>query len=444
MCAEKGILLRKTFWLVIIGLLLLSFEISQGREIQNHNLVSERDSKPLSVVLMIGDGMGFQHVQLARWIEKGVNGTLNMEKLPIHLEVSTQSANSPVTDSAAAATAIATGNKTNNGMLSYLENGQTLKTILEIANERNLSTGLITTTEIFHATPAAFYSHVRSRSNTSEIVNQLSNQSSIDLFLGGGSSAFSSVTLMKMEQEGYTYVSNRTQLAAVNTGKVLGLFSPNSISYEQNRDPDVTPSLSEMTNKSLELLSRDENGFFLLVEGGKIDWGAHVNNKFDTALETIEFDHAVDVATTFIESHPNHEILLLVTADHETGGFSIEGNTLNDSLPSVTRTYTQNKALRLARVANVSVTWSTTGHTGQVVPLYGFGTVLSHLNDMNIDNTAIFGIMKSHLFSTALTTPTTTPSTTRPILWSRFGVLLPFFSLVILSIFGKKRRQRID
>jgi alkaline phosphatase len=349
---------RKFQFLVIFSLLSLFNAVSSQRSLgTSHDAILKSHTKPFSIILMIGDGMGFQHVELGRWIEKGVDGSLNMETLPYLLNVTTRSANSATTDSAAAATAMATGNKTDNGMLSYFPNDQTLETILEISIDRNMSTGLVTTTEIFHATPAAFYSHVDSRTNTSEIVNQLSQQSKIEVIFGGGSNAFSAAILTEMEQNGYTYITNRSQLTSISEGKVLGLFSTLSIPYEQVRDPELTPSLSEMTNKALEVVSQDNDGFFLLIEGGKIDWGAHANNKNNTALEVIEFDKAVGNVKNFVETQTDHDILFLVTADHETGGLSVKSNTLNSSLPSDTKTHTQNKALRLARTENISLSW---------------------------------------------------------------------------------------
>jgi alkaline phosphatase len=335
---------------------------------------------------------------------------------------------------------MATGNKTDNVMLSYFPNDQTLETILEISIDRNMSTGLVTTTEIFHATPAAFYSHVDSRTNTSEIVNQLSQQSKIEVIFGGGSNAFSAAILTEMEQNGYTYITNRSQLTSISEGKVLGLFSTLSIPYEQVRDPELTPSLSEMTNKALEVVSQDNDGFFLLIEGGKIDWGAHANNKNNTALEVIEFDKAVGNVKNFVETQTDHDILFLVTADHETGGLSVKSNTLNSSLPSDTKTHTQNKALRLARTENISLSWSSPGHTGREVPLFGFGTVLNSINESIIDNTEIFRIMKDHYQvppdekSSGSTTFSSLPPTTKPISWSSFSILLSLSTAILIYL----------
>ncbi|MFW9777529.1 MAG: alkaline phosphatase [Candidatus Heimdallarchaeota archaeon] len=442
--------INKIQLLAILGLLLLVIAGSlQGKANQSNDAIPKSNQTPLSVILMIGDGMGFQHVNLARWIEKGINGVLDMETLPVQLNVTTRSANSAVTDSAAAATAIATGNKTSNGVLSRLPDGQDLTTILELAHTHNKSTGILTTTEIFHATPAAFYSHTSSRSSTSEIVDQLTQNMLVDVILGGGANAFSSAAITNMKQAGYTYVTNRTDLETVSGGKILGLFSPDSIPYEQDRDPLSTPRLAELASKSLEILGQDKDGFFLMIEGGKIDWGAHYNNKLNTALEAIEFDRAVGVAKKFVETRKDQDILLIITADHETGGLSVNSGTLNDTLPSENNTYSKNKALRVERIQNVTVSWTTNGHTDREVPFYGSGSVLSQINQSIIDNTDIFRIMRAHLYSTELnpdsyiSNPSSTTQTNLSTPWSNFGVILSAAAIYLISVIRRTLRSQI-
>ena len=218
------------------------------------------------MILMIGDGMGSEHVKLAQWVEFGPAGLLIMQTLPIQGQVTTSSADSSITDSAAAATAIATGQKTKNNYVSVSPSNEQLKTILEYANEVHKSTGVITTTQVNHATPAAFYSHVLSRNNYNEIETQLVEDADVDIILGGGRSAFTELELTKMQSRGYKLVENRTELLTAQSDKILGLFTPGDPPYERVRDRTLIPSLAEMTSKSLEILSKDPDGFFLMVE----------------------------------------------------------------------------------------------------------------------------------------------------------------------------------
>ncbi|MFX1568548.1 MAG: alkaline phosphatase [Promethearchaeota archaeon] len=363
--------------------------------IKNDLKCSDNNAKN-SIILLIGDGMGYEHLKLARWVELGKSNLFSMEKLPLHLNVTTFSADNSITDSAAAATAMATGNKTNNGMLSVSPLSEPLETILEISQEFGKSTGIITTTAITHATPAAFMTHVKSRSNTTEISRQIIENSSVNILLGGGADHFDTTQLMDLGVNGYTLIENRSKLMSADANNLFALFAPNHLPYEINRDPDVIPSLLDMTVKAIEILSQDPNGFFLMVEGGRIDHAGHANNKTNVALETIEFHYAVDAAISYAEEHDN--IMLIVTADHETGGLTILNETLNDTIPSSNRTVEENRILRIERINNISVSWSTGSHTSQNVPFFGYGTDFYGLNNLTvIDNTEIFDIMKEFI-----------------------------------------------
>lgn len=365
----------------------------------------------LSIILMIGDGMGYEHVKLGRLVEVGEDSDLVMEQSPLNISVTTHSANANITDSAAAGTAIATGIKTNNGMISVNPSGETLDTILEIAQTLGKSTGLVSTCYIQHATPATFMTHVASRSNLSVISRQIVEEANVDILLGGGKAYFSEAQLDEMEANSYAIVENSTQLASVSSGKVLGLFSAGHMPYEQDRNYSIVPSLAAMTIKSLEILSQDSDGFFLMVEGGRIDHAGHANDKIDAALDTIAFDEAVEVALDYVQGHSN--TILIITADHECGGLLVLSDTLNDDLPSHWNTEEQNRMLRIARANNVTATWSTDYHTADDVPLYYYGIESDFLtNNSVIDNIEIFDLMQSYYLGQSSTTTTTTIATT--------------------------------
>ncbi len=349
-----------------------------------------------SVILMIGDGFGFEQMELAQLIELGKEGSLTVENLLYHLDVTTSSASNVITDSAAAATAMATGYKTNNGMISISPLNSILETILEMSRTNNKSTGIATTTEITHATPAAFMSHVSSRSNYAEIARQIVEESDVDVVLGGGLVRFDQTDLDTLEAKGYDLVYNRTSLMSSYSERIFGLFSDAHLPYEFERDIETTPSLTEMTLKALDLLDTNDKGFFLMVEGGRIDHACHDNNKINTALEAIEFLNAVSQVISYLDSR--QDVLLIVTADHETGGLKIINDSLNNTLPSTSNTFLENKLIRLERLNNVTTSWSTTGHTSKNVPFFSNSLNLNNFENMStIENTDIFNIINQYL-----------------------------------------------
>ncbi|MFX1605322.1 MAG: alkaline phosphatase, partial [Promethearchaeota archaeon] len=327
--------------------------------------------EPLSIILMIGDGMGYEHVKLARLVEFGENGSLVMQDSDWNASVTTHSADAAVTDSAAAATAIATGNKTNNGFVSLSPSLVSLETILEFAQFQNKSTGIVATSQLTHATPACFMTHIDNRNNYTEIARQIVEEANVDVLLGGGLDHFIGSQISTMIANGYSVIFNRTELAGISSGKVLGLFSNSHMDYEYDRNYDVQPSIAEMTSKSIEILSQDSDGFFLMVEGSRIDHAAHAEDKFRNALDTIAFDKAVDVALNYVENNIN--TILIVTADHETEGLVVLSHNLNSELPDDLVLEENKRTLRFARVNNVTVDWTATYHTDWPVPLFCYG-----------------------------------------------------------------------
>lgn len=297
-----------------------------------------------NIILLIGDGMGPGQLTAAE-IENGED-TLALMGLPYMSMVSTDSYSYYVTDSAASATALATGFKTKNGVISIGPNGETLTSVVEVAEENHLSTGIVSNTRVTHATPAAFMSHVNSRNQESLIAEQVLS-SGVDVVLSGGSSYFDSLDPIGA---GYTVVETSGELMGTESGMVLGLFATGYMSYEHDRDPEVEPSLAEMTRKSIQLLSSDPEGFFLMVEGGRIDHASH-DNDFDTTMsEVYAFDLAVLEALEFASER--NDTLVIVTADHETGGLLITGG-----YPGGEPRYS----------------WISDDHTGSMVPVLAYG-----------------------------------------------------------------------
>lgn len=286
---------------------------------------------PQNVILFIGDGMSVPQRMLAdEFARKVGHGPLAMNNLAYVATTRTCSSNSLVTDSAAAATAIACGVKTNNGSIGVDAKGQSQRSCAEVARDAGKKVGIITTVTLTHATPAGFYGHRSSRGQTYGLALDLAN-SQMDFFAGGGldysyndrkAAGYVGDAYAYAASKGYTVISNRADFAAItsHTGKILTRFTDGPLSYAIDSEAQNQPSLAEMTRKALEVLPSPK-GFFLMVEGGRIDWAGHANDAATNLREVLAFDEAVRVALAFQKTHP--ETLIVVTGDHETGGMSM-------------------------------------------------------------------------------------------------------------------------
>lgn len=310
-----------------------------------------------NIILFIGDGMGLGQITAGRIHSTGGVGKLNIEKMPVVGLLHTQSVDNLITDSAAGATALACGVKTANGMVGVLPDGSAVESILEAVRDRGGSTGLVATSSITHATPACFGAHIDSRSRHAEIAEQLI-AAGINVLLGAGTAYFlpgstpeskraDETDLLAIAKEvGYEIVKDREALLNASADRLLGLFAAEALSHQEGE-----PSLGEMTAKALEILPRDDDGFFLMVEGSQIDWGGHDNNPDYVIREMLEFDRAVKTGLEF--ALRDSSTLVVVTADHETGGMALNGGKFDGSA--------------------LEIGWTTEHHTGIPVPLFAFG-----------------------------------------------------------------------
>ena len=287
--------------------------------------------RPKYVFVFIGDGMSMpQRMVAEEFAEKAGHGELAMNRLPYQVSTRTRSANSIITDSAAAATAIACGVKTNNGMLGILPDGTPVKSVAEVAKEAGMKVGIVTTTSISHATPAGFYAHRKHRGEIYRIGLDLVS-SGFDYFAGGGMSGREDDRTDEMYRgniydlagsAGYVLATNRAAWAALRPGKkALCLFTSFHFSFALDRDPAVQPSLAEIVEKGIELLDNPK-GFFMMCEGGTLDFAGHANDAATNLREALALDEAVKTALSFADRHPD-ETLIIVTGDHETGGLSM-------------------------------------------------------------------------------------------------------------------------
>jgi alkaline phosphatase len=288
-----------------------------------------------NIILMIGDGMGPAHIHITwlyatRQLGKNFVMTEVMDKGQTAYMVN-DTADSTVTESAAAAVQMATGVKVLAKAIGIGPDGKILKTILEMAKERGKSTGLVTTSGITDATPAAFVTHVERRSEEERIAEQLI-KSNVNILFGGrkvfflpeaenGKRKDGRNLVHEARQNGYEVVATAEEMKNAQKEKILGLFNQGNMLFELDRKGSQEPSLAEMTSKALDVLSRNKNGFFLMVEGGRIDHAAHMNDIGALIWDTLAFDEAVQVAYEFQRVNP--DTLLIITADHETGGLAV-------------------------------------------------------------------------------------------------------------------------
>ncbi|MDZ5711412.1 alkaline phosphatase [Jeotgalibacillus haloalkalitolerans] len=416
-------MLKKTALLALSGGLVLS-----GIAIGTQNEESTASGKPdwagqgnekvHNVIYMIPDGYNASYATNYRWF-KGEESSFDPFVKGL---MQTYSADTEVTDSAAAGTAMATGEKTNNGMVGVTPDGEQVDSILDAAEEAGKSTGLVATSTITHATPAVFGSSVESRGNEAGIAPQYF-ENGVDVLLGGGRDYFLPESeggkqpelnlIESAEADGYEYVTNSDELTSAKSGKLLGLFADDAMAPELERGETDQPSLADMTGAALNALEQDKDGFFLMVEGSQIDWAGHAHDAAWAMNDTKAFDEAVAAAIEYAKKDKN--TLVVVAGDHETGGMSVGSNgeydlnidvlhdvkatgdtmaaELNEDRSNareIVKEYanielteeeaalieeTDNAAMAINEVISdrALVGWTTSAHTGVDVPVYAYG-----------------------------------------------------------------------
>jgi alkaline phosphatase len=323
--------------------------------------------QPKNVIFFLGDGMGMTTMTAARIYSVGEDGQLTMDTLPETGFVKTFSNDAQVTDSAPSMAAYMTGVKMNNEVISMTAdtqaynatgssytsgrnttcptsgNGSKVPTVLELAIAKGLSTGVVTTARLTHATPAATYAHICNRNGENDIASQAvpshANYNTalgkgVDVLLGGDSTFWQPKSgslyngrsdndnlITKMQASGYTYVNDLASFNAAPSAagtKLLGLFdqagAQGHMSYEYDRDPAKEPSIAQMTSKAIDILSKNKNGYFLMVEGGRIDHANHETNARRALIDTVAFDDAIKAAIAKVDLK---NTLIVVTADHD-------------------------------------------------------------------------------------------------------------------------------
>ncbi|MFT5686038.1 MAG: alkaline phosphatase [Myxococcota bacterium] len=357
--------------------------------------ITKKTEKPI-VIIMIGDGMGVGQRETASLYAHGKTGQLFLESLPYRSSVTTSSL-SGVTDSAASATAMATGQVTWNGVIGQDRKAQEVESLTELARSLGLSVGVITTAEVTHATPAAFTAHETSRNDGTEIAD---DQAALlpDVLLGGGAAHYLPAgegsqrmdggLIKPIEAAGCSVIFDRDALLAHDPtapGCLFGLFATNHLTYMTTRPEDTTePTLTELTQAALDRLDQDDDGFFLMIEGARIDMASHSNELGQMIGETLEFDAAVELVHGWLADRGN--AMLIVTADHETGGLQLIE-------PGIAGEYSE-------------VAWRHREHSNTAIALHAWGEGAEVFDDATIHHPWIHAAVSAHLEDRAVVAPT--------------------------------------
>ncbi|MCJ2368259.1 alkaline phosphatase [Aeromonas dhakensis] len=428
-----------------------------------------------NVILFIGDGMGPTVLTATRLYKVGEEGNLEIMKLARSARIKTFSNDAQTTDSAPSMAAYTTGVKMNNEVIAMSsdtkavapgkdvngnkginnctsDNGKPVPTILELAKAAGKSVGAVTTTELTHATPAATYSHICHRDAAYAIAEQAvpggtgfntALGDGVDVLMGGGANHWTPYNstsnkggradgrdlTAELTAQGYHYVTTKDDLAGVNSGKVLGLFSAKShLDYELDRvakgAASTQPSLSEMTAKAIDLLSQNSQGYFLMVEGGRIDHALHGTNAKRSLTDAVALDEAVKTALGKVDLK---DTLIVVTADHDhtmtINGYSAKGNKVLDLVKNgdgstqndvdgkpfttlvfgngpnradVRPTLTSDQVMADDYLQETGVKLGSETHGGGDVMLFADGAGSSRFKG-TLDNTKVFGKLKEAL-----------------------------------------------
>jgi alkaline phosphatase len=308
-----------------------------------------RGSKKRNVILFIGDGMGVAQLYAGMTVSPR---SFSLEKFPYSGLCKTYSADNYITDSAAGGTAISSGIKTNNGMIGVGPDSAAVSSIIEIAHKKGFATGVVSTSAITHATPASFIAHNSGRGNYEDIAKDFLN-GTVDVFIGGGEDHFrnrkdGADLTTGLKAQGFDVVYTLEEMKNSKSEKIAGLLAK---VHMPRVSAGRAGALEEMTKKAIETLSLNRNGFFLMVEGSMIDWGAHDKNIDYVVEEMIDLDKAISVALNYAAGDGN--TLVVVTADHETGGLTLTGGNLAGH--------------------KVTANFSVGDHTSVMVPIFSFG-----------------------------------------------------------------------
>lgn len=365
---------------ILIGLIILTISckpkekmVQEEVEVLVFNEETVTSKKPKNIILMIGDGMGITQISSGLYSN---SNQLNLERIKTIGLHKSYSSDNLITDSAAGATAFSTGTKTYNGAIGVDPDTNSLYTILEEAEDKELKTGLVATSTIVHATPASFIAHNKSRKNYEAIAADFLAQD-IELFIGGGQQFFERRDTdernlsEELKKKGYTvesFVNKEISEISLSPDEKLVYYTSNKQPLPASQGRDYL--LPASTLAASHLNTNNENGFFLMIEGSQIDWGGHANDANMIITEMLDFDKTIGAVLDFAEKDGN--TLVIITADHETGGFAIQnGSKMNDLKTAFTSDY----------------------HTADLIPVFAFGPGEEYFSGI-YENTDIYHKMR--------------------------------------------------
>ena len=362
-------------------LLCLGFILISCKSAESQTQLESKVKTPKNVILLIGDGTGLTQISSAFFFKETPPHYGRFKHIGL---IKTSSSREDVTDSAASGTAFASGVKTYNGAIGVADDSTEVATIVEIVSPKNIKTGVISTSSIVHATPASFYAHALSRNFSYKIASDLVD-SNIDFFAGGGTRFFQKregrrdlLSELKAKQ----FKVDTLQLGSFNdiksNLKVAYLLAEYDMPPMTEGRGDFLPKATEL---GIQFLNKSNSNFFLMVEGSQIDWGGHGNDTNYLVTELIDFDDAIGKALDFAEKEGN--TLVIVTADHETGGFTLAATTKKREDGSEFSDYNE-----------VSGTFSTTGHSATLIPVFAYGPGAEEFSGVYENNEIFHKILK--------------------------------------------------
>ena len=333
-------------------------------------------NEPQNIILLIGDGMGLTQVSTTYYYQDKPSNFSRFKHIGLH---ETMPTSHKVTDSAAGATAFSAGVKTYNGAIGVDQDTMPVPTILELVAAQGWSTGLIATSSIQHATPASFYAHAALRSSYEEIARQLV-YAPVNFIAGGGLEYFAN------RDDNINYVDSLShQGFDINVDTLLGSSLDIDKKYAYLLADDAMPKMQDgrgdflpkATKMAIDHLSQDKDGFFLMIEGSQIDWGGHANDAEYVIQETLDFDKTIGVALDFAEKNQN--TLVLVTADHETGGMSLSASTIFGQ----------------SDYGKITPSFSTKNHSAALIPVFAYGPGAEHFMGIYQNNDIFYKMLQA-------------------------------------------------
>ena len=359
---------------IILILLAIALPFAQGYSADK----APKTEKVKNVILVIGDGMGL--AAASSWMIDNHYAPTSFDRAQFVGISKTYSANNRVTDSAASGTAMACGVKTKNSMLGMGPDSTAVPSLAVLAKQKGLATGIVVTSHVCDATPSAFYGHVPNRGMSTQIINDML-AARLDIVVGGGRKYFTDPEKVpenmidKAVREGFTYAATPEDFYATTKTPIIGLFADGSYPMAIERDTDF---LMDATMHTLDILDDNKKGFFAMIEGSHIDHAEHANNAEQLTFEMEEFDKLLNAVFDYADTHKG--TLVVVTADHETGGVT---------LLSGSKDFTKGDT-------GIDVKFGTTGHSGIPGPIYAYGASAWKFGQV-MENIEIFSRIKALL-----------------------------------------------